>query len=264
LPRVRALIGSRTLLITIDEFEELGARVKSGALPDAVFPALRHMMQHGEQLAFIFAGTHKIEDMIGSYWSVLFNVAMYRRVSFLSREAVTRLIKEPVEPYGMRYDDLALEEVLRLTAGHPFFTQLLCNILVNHCNDSERNYVTVQSVRRALGELIEAGQAHLTYIWETSESEACLCLATMAELAPRVDQLTAAAISNRLSDFQVTLDPGQIAKTMAGLQSREIVREIPGNPVSYVFTAQLYSDWLLRYRSLSKVVEETHHVTMER
>jgi len=264
LPRVRALIGSRTLLITIDEFEELGARVKSGALPDAVFPALRHMMQHGEQLAFIFAGTHKIEDMIGSYWSVLFNVATYRRVSFLSREAVTRLIKEPVEPYGMRYDDLALEEVLRLTAGHPFFTQLLCNILVNHCNDSERNYVTVQSVRRALDELIEAGQAHLTYIWETSGSEACLCLAAMAELAPRVDQLTAAAISNRLSDFQVALDPGQIGKTMAGLQSREIVREIPGNPVTYVFTAQLYSDWLLRYRSLSKVVEETYHVTMER
>jgi hypothetical protein len=264
LPRVRALIGTRTLLITIDEFEELGARVKSGALPDAVFPALRHMMQHGEQLAFIFAGTHKIEDMIGSYWSVLFNVATYRRVSFLSREAVTRLITEPVEPFGMRYDDLALAEVLRLTAGHPFFTQLLCNILVNHCNDSERNYVTVQSVRRALDELIEAGQAHLTYIWETSDRETCLCLAALAELAPRVNQLTAAAISNRLGDFQVALDPGQIAKTMAGLQAREIVREVPGNPVTYLFTAQLYGDWLLRYRSLSKVVEETCHVTTER
>jgi len=264
LPRIRALIGSRTLLITIDEFEELGARVKSGALPEAVFPALRHMMQHGEQLAFVFAGTHKIEDMIGSYWSVLFNVATYRRVSFLSREAVTRLITEPVKPFGMRYDSLALEEVLRLTAGHPFFTQLLCNILVNHCNDSQRNYVTVQSVRRALDELIEAGQAHLTYIWETSDRETCLCLATLAELAPRVDQLTAAAISNRLGDFGVSLDPGQIAQTMAGLQSRELVREIPGNPVTYVFSAQLYSDWLLRYRSLSKVVEETSYVAMER
>jgi hypothetical protein len=115
-----------------------------------------------------------------------------------------------------------------------------------------------------MDELIEAGQAHLTYIWETSDRETRLCLSTLAELTPRVDQLTAAAISHRLGDFQVALDPGQVAQTLAGLQSREIVREIPGNPVSYVFTAELYSDWLLRYRSLSKVVEERSHVTMER
>ena len=100
-------------------------------------------------------------------------------------------------------------------------------------------------------------------IFKAKNAPTCLCLATLAELAPRVDHLTAAAISNRLGDFQVALDPGQIAQTMAALQSREIVREIPGNPVTYVFTAQLYSDWLLRYRSLSKVVEETYHVTME-
>jgi hypothetical protein len=264
LPRVRELADGRALLLTIDEFEELGARVRSGALPEAVFPALRHLMQHGEQLAFIFAGTHKIEDMIGSYWSVLFNVATYRRVSFLSREAAFALISAPVEPFGMRYDDLALEEILRLTAGHPFFTQLLCNILVNQCNDDERNYVTIQGVRRALDELLEAGQAHLTYIWQTSELDACLCLAALADLRPRMDQLTAAAIANRLGDFQVTLDLGQVTQTMESLKAREIVRELVGNPVTYDFTAQLYRHWLLRYKSLSKVVEETCHVVTER
>jgi hypothetical protein len=263
MPRVREAIGERTLLLTIDEFEELGARVRSGALPDAVFPALRHLMQHGEQLAFIFAGTHKIEEMIGGYWSVLFNVATYRRVSFLAREAVIRLITEPVQPYGMRYDNLALEEVLQLTAGHPFFTQLLCNILVNQCNDNERNYVTIQGVRRAQDELLEAGQAHLTYIWQTSDQEARLCLAALADLRSRMDQLTAAAIANRLGDFQVVLDPGQVAQTMDALKSREIVREIMGNPVTYDLTAQLYRHWLLRYKSLSKVVEETSYVTAD-
>jgi len=264
LSRVRELADGRTLLLTIDEFEELGARVRSGALPEAVFPALRHLMQHGEQLAFIFAGTHKIEDMIGSYWSVLFNVATYRRVSFLSREAALALISAPVEPFGMRYDDLALEEILRLTAGHPFFTQLLCNILVNQCNDEERNYVTIQGVRRALDELLEAGQAHLTYIWQTSELDACLCLAALADLRPRMDQPTAAAIANRLGDFQVTLDLGQITQTMESLKARQIVCELVGNPVTYDFTAQLYRHWLLRYKSLSKVVEETSHVVTER
>jgi hypothetical protein len=48
---------------------------------------------------------------------------------------------------------------------------------------------------------------------------------------------------------------------MASLQAREIVREIMGNPVTYDLTAQLYRHWLVRYKSLSKVVEETGYVT---
>jgi hypothetical protein len=123
--------------------------------------------------------------------------------------------------------------------------------------------VTIQGVRRAQDELLEAGQAHLTYIWQTSGQEARLCLAALADLRSRMDQLTAAAIANRLGDFQVTMDPGQIAQTMDALKAREIVREIMGNPVTYDLTAQLYRHWLLRYKSLSKVVEETGYVIQD-
>jgi hypothetical protein len=263
LPRIRERIGDRTLLLCIDEFEELGARVRSGALPKSVFSALRHLMQHGEQLAFIFSGTHKIEDMIGDYWSVLFNVAEYRRVGFLDRDSTVRLITEPVQPYGTRYDDLAVEEVLNLTAGHPYFTQLLCNVLVNQCNDDKRNYVTIQDVRRAMDELLEAGQAHLTYVWQTSDPEAHLCLAALADLLTRMDQISAAAIANRLGAYQVSLDPGRITRTMTTLTAKEIVREIPGNPVTYGFRAQVYTHWLRRYKSLNKIIEETGNVPTE-
>jgi len=260
LPEVREQIGDRTLLLCIDEFEELGARVRSGALPASVFSALRHLMQHGEQLAFIFSGTHRIEDMIGDYWSVLFNVAEYRRVGFLDRASAVRLITEPVQPYGTTYDDLAVEEVLNLTAGHPYFTQLLCNVLVNQCNDDKRNYVTIQDVRRAMGELLEAGQSHLAYIWQTSDPEARLCLAALANLLTRVDRTSAAMIADRLGAYRVSLDPGQITRTMTVLTAREIVREIPGNPVTYDFRAQVYTHWLRRYKSLSKIVEEIGNV----
>jgi hypothetical protein len=220
-------------------------------------------MQHGEQLAFIFSGTHKIEDMIGDYWSVLFNVAEYKRVGFLDREATVQLITKPVQPYGTRYDDLAVEEVLNLAAGHPYFTQLLCNVLVNQCNDDKRNYVTIQDVRRAMDELLEAGQAHLTYVWQTSDPEARLCLAALADLLTRMDQISAAAIANRLGAYQVSLDPGQITRTMTVLTSKEIVREMPGNPVTYDFRAQVYTHWLRRYKSLNKIVEEAGNVPTE-
>lgn len=256
LSMVRERIGERILLLTLDEFEELGARVSRGRLPPEIFPYLRHLIQHGEQLAFIFAGTHKVEELIGDYWSVLFNIAMYKKIGFLRREETIRLITGPVQPYGMVYDGLAINETLRLTACHPHFTQLLCNILVNRCNEAHRSYVTVQNVRDAVEELLETGRAHLTFLWQTSDPEPKLVLSALAELRNRLDQVTAAAIAGRVGTYQIRLDPGQVMKTMEQLTARDIAREIPGSPVTYDFTAQLYARWLRRYRSLSKVVEE--------
>jgi hypothetical protein len=255
LREVRALIGDRTLLLTIDEFEELGARVQSGALPESVFSYVRHLIQHGEQLAFIFAGTHRIEEMIGDYWSVLFNASIYRRIGFLEEDAARRLITEPVRQEGMLYDDLAVQEIVRLTAGHPYFTQLLCQVLVNRCNDDERNYVTIQSVREGLDELLELGRTHLTYVWNTSDEETRLCLAALADLRARIDRVTAAAISNRLADYGLHMSPGQVHRAMALLVARDLVVEEQGTPTTFSLTAQLYAYWLRRYRQLSRAVE---------
>lgn len=257
LRQVRELIRDRTLLLTIDEFEELGARVKSGALPASVFSYVRHLIQHGEQLAFIFAGTHRIEEMIGDYWSVLFNSSIYRRIGFLEEDAVKRLITEPVREEGMLYDDLAVQEIVRLTAGHPYFTQLLCHVLVNRCNDDDRNYVTIQSVREALDELLQLGRTHLTYVWKTSDEITRLCLAALADLRARVDRVTAAAIANRLGDYGLELSPGRVHRAMASLADRDLVVEEQDTPTTFSFTAQLYAHWLRRYRQLSRVVDES-------
>ena len=256
LPMVREQIEERVLLLTVDEFEELGARVRRGRLPEEIFPYLRHLIQHEGQLAFIFAGTHKMEALVGDYWSVLFNIAKYKKVSFLSHDETTRLITQPVQSYGMVYDDLAIDEMLRLTACHPYFTQLLCTILVNRCNDAHCSYVTIQDVRDAVEELLETGRAHLTFLWQTSDQEAMLTLAALPELRDQLDRVSAAAIADRLGEYQIRMKPGQITKTMEQLTARDIVREIPGTPVSYDFTALLYAHWLRRYKSLSKVVEE--------
>jgi hypothetical protein len=255
LPVVRRQIGERVLLLAIDEFENLGLLVRRGDLPETVFPYLRHLILHEKQLAFIFAGTHEIEEGIGDYWSVLFNLAVYRKVGFLKPEETIRLIRDPVRPYGMTYDDLAIDEILRLMACHPYFTQLLCTILVNRCSEARCNYVTIQSVRDALDELMEAGSAHLAFLWQTSGRRAKLTLAAMADLQRRSELVTTSGIVDRLRAYQVPLGPGQIIQAMEQLEARDIVYEIPGTTVFYDFTAQLYGHWLRRYKSLSKVVE---------
>ncbi len=256
LPAVREQIGERNLLLTIDEFEELGDRVRRGRLPPEIFSYLRHLMQDGEQLNFILAGTHQIEELNEEYWAKLFNIAEYKKVSFLNREETVRLITEPVQPYGMVYDDLAITEILHLTACHPYFTQMLCSILVDRCNEAQRSYVTVQDVRDTIDDLLDKGRAHLFFLWQTSTPEAKLILAALVELQGRLEQVSTIAIADRLRDFEVDLNSHQILKTMEQLVNRDLIRETSGDPVYYDFTAQLYAHWLRRYQPLSKVVEE--------
>ncbi len=143
LPAVLEAIGQRCLLLLVDEFEELEMRVASGRLDVAIFPFLRHLMQHSPRLGFIFVGTHRLETLSRDYWSIFFNAALYKRVAFLSQAAARALIVEPVAGYGLAYDELAVDKPLRVTAGHPYFLQLTCHALVNHANRQRRGYLTI-------------------------------------------------------------------------------------------------------------------------
>jgi len=253
LREVRALIGTRTLLLMLDEFEELGARVSSGALPASVLSHLRRLIRHGEQMAFIFAGMHRIEEMSGDDWSALYDTSNYLRIGFLQGDAARSLIVEPVKT-GVRYDGRAVQEILNLTAGHPYLIQLLCHILVNRCNDEERNDVMVQNVREALDELLDLAGAHLTYVWSTLDEGMRLCLAALADLLQRVDRVPLPAIANRLGDL-LAVKSVQIDRVMTSLVTRDLVAAKEGSPTTYSLTAGLYAHWLCRYHPLSRVVD---------
>jgi outer membrane protein assembly factor BamB len=85
LPSVRRLLPPEaTLLLVFDEFEAFESMVADGILPRTFFPYMRHLMQHSTGLGFVFVGTRRLEEMSADYWSVLFNVALYRKIDFLS------------------------------------------------------------------------------------------------------------------------------------------------------------------------------------
>jgi hypothetical protein len=100
LPAVFEAIGGRQLLLLFDEFEELEMRVESSKLDRTIFPFFRHLMQHGGDLGFVFVGTHRLEALSSDYWSIFFNIALYKHVTFLDGGAARKLIVKPVAERG--------------------------------------------------------------------------------------------------------------------------------------------------------------------
>jgi outer membrane protein assembly factor BamB len=256
LPAVLGAIGRRQLLLLFDEFEELEMRVAAEKLEPTIFPFLRHLMQHGGNLGFIFVGTHRLEALSSDYWSIFFNIALYKHVAFLDEGAARRLIVEPVAEGGLRYDDLALDKMLRVTAGHPYFLQLTCHALVNHANRGARGYLTIQDVNDVLEEMVELGEAHFAFLWEQSSPPERLALASLTHLLGHQPTVTGSQVAELLAERGAAIELPGVTETLRRLVERDILREVRGQPPRYEYKVELVRLWIERYNPLGRVVDE--------
>lgn len=254
LPLVKSLLPEgTTLLLVFDEFEAFETMVDDGILPRTFFTYMRHLMQHSEGLSFIFVGTHRLEEMSSDYWSVLFNIALYRKIDYLSDPAATRLICEPVAP-SIIYDDLAVDKILRVTAGHPYFLQLVCYTLVKRANQDATGYVTISDVNSALDEMLRLGEVHFAYLWQRSDYTERALLTAAAQLMDRNEPLYAEELLDYLQGYGIDLDPATATEGLNSLVTREIMREVNEEGATlYEFRVGLVGLWVGQNKSLRRL-----------
>lgn len=257
LPAVRDLLPEETtILLIFDEFEAFENLVEDGILPPTIFTYLRHLMQHAHGISFIFAGTHRLEEMGTDYWSVLFNIALYRHVGFLDDEAATRLIRDPVSP-NIIYDDLAVDKILRVTAGHPYFLQLVCYTLVNRANAQKTGYITISDVNAALEEMLRLGEVHFAYLWQRSSYTEKALLAAVAHLVDVDSSFRPEELVQYLTDYSIYLDPAEVTLGLNSLVEREILEEVTeGGTALFELRIGLVGLWVAQNKSLSRLHDQ--------
>jgi hypothetical protein len=241
--------GSRNLLLMFDEFEELQKRVEEGRLEPEIFSYFRNLMQHEPRLDFIFSGTHKLEELGAEYWSMLFNIAAYKRITFLDSDEVCRLATEPVESYGLEYDPLALGRIIQVTAGHPYFAQVVCHEMVVFHNETERSYLTVTCVDEVLERIIERGEAHFRYIWAGTTADEQQAMLALADLLPDADAMaTTAQIAEGLACKGYSLSGEALARALTHLQTKDILTRSGPHSSLVRFKIDLIRRWIMATR----------------
>nr|NIP23025.1 hypothetical protein [Phycisphaerae bacterium]NIP50980.1 hypothetical protein [Phycisphaerae bacterium]NIX26840.1 hypothetical protein [Phycisphaerae bacterium] len=225
-------------------------------LPPTIFTYLRHLMQHAHGISFIFAGTHRLEEMGTDYWSVLFNIALYRPVGFLDNAAATHLIRDPVSP-NIIYDDLAVDKILRVTAGHPYFLQLVCYTLVNRANANKTGYITISDVNAALEEMLRLGEVHFAYLWQRSSYTEKALLAVVAHFVDVDASFRPEELVQHLDEYSIYLDPAEVTLGLNSLVEREIFREVTeGATTLYEMRIGLVGLWVAQNKSLSRLHDQ--------
>jgi len=246
----------RTLFV-IDEFEGIEQLVAQKRLEPEVFGYLRSLMQHRDQLGFIFCGSHSLQELNPQYWSIFFNIAIYRKISYLKEEDARRLIVEPVRG-SVSYDGLAVEKILKLTQGHPYFIQLICWSLIERLKEERRNYVTLQDVNAVLEEILIGGEAHFRFVWFEliTEHEERVMMAALAELIrPGIDHILPSEVVKLLNNNGLDFSREEVASYLERLCQKELLtKEADGQ--KYGFRVELVRLWVAENYPLERLLTE--------
>ncbi len=207
--------SDKRMVLLLDEFDDLEAKVRSRRLSEDVFAQLRNLMQHSENVSLVLSGTHRLEALAGEYWSFLLNLATYRRVGCLPQEEAEDVLRVPLGRLGIVWEDAAVARAVRLAGRQPYLLQLLGYRLVEQCVESGEAAVRTDTVEKAAKEVAEQGEIHLRYLWDSAGAEGQLVLRALStsEEGLTMDELETVAQSS----------PARLSKALGRLSELELV-----------------------------------------
>ncbi|MGA9768229.1 MAG: two-component regulator propeller domain-containing protein [Blastocatellia bacterium] len=256
LDEVLAGIGDRTLLIMMDEYELMEGKVDEGKLSAELFTFLAGLMDNKERLALIFTGSRRLEERDKKYWRELLRRSLYRKVGFLSENDTVRLITDPVEGKVV-YGRGVINVMYRLTAGQPFYTQVLCQNSVDYMNEHEQNWLTLADLTCVIADIIDNPLPQMIYAWDGLSDDEKLALSLLAETLPdAMAHATAYTLreSVKWNNYPVNLSETTIRLTLEEMFRRELLEKNATD--GFRFKIDLFRLWIRRSHSIWQVVKE--------
>ncbi len=249
-------IGDRVLLMLVDEYELLEGKVDEGKLSPEFFTFLAGVMDSKERLAFIFTGSRRLEERDRKYWRELLRRSLFRKVGFLTERDTLRLITEPVRNRVV-YGRGVINRIHRLTSGQPFYTQVICQNIVDYLNEQEQNWVTPEDLKAVIADVIDHPLPQMIYTWDGLSDDEKLALSLLAEtlsdenhFATSYELRTAAD----LNQYPVNLSENTIRLTLEEMFRRELLDKNATD--GFRFKIDLLRLWIKRSHSIWQVVKE--------
>lgn len=221
LDQIERVLGERTLLLCLDEFETLEIAIREGRLDTRILSTLRNIVQHRRQVAVLLSGSHQLGELPPHWASALISTQTLP-VSFLEEPDARDLIERPVQDFPAIYSPPATDHIIWLTHCQPYLVQLTCALLVERMNAARRmppeSYVSVDDVEAVVPLALERGQGYFLDLWH-NQVGSDLARRVLAALAHARGEYLNRAAMRQLEDDEIAL--GEAINT---LLRREIIQ----------------------------------------
>ncbi|MER3432484.1 MAG: hypothetical protein C4288_03405 [Leptolyngbya sp. ERB_1_1] len=184
IPDLRKALAVENIVLLLDEFDAL-----YNLEVDDAAGHLFHFLQEGvyefPHLYLIPVVGRQLDDL--PMMLSLFREAPNQEVGLLDRRSAEQLITIPAKGI-LEYDLDAIDAILELSAGHPYFTQVICFALFTNARAEDRWRITRADVRASVERAIELGEGGLGWFWEGIPLPERVVFSAAAEV-PRARQL---------------------------------------------------------------------------
>ncbi|MBD1859652.1 MULTISPECIES: tetratricopeptide repeat protein [Leptolyngbya] len=224
IPALRRELGVKNIVLLLDEFDTLyNVDVKQAA--EHLFGYLQTAVYDNPNLYIIPVVGRQLEDL--PLMLSLFREAPNQEVGLLDQRSTEQLITIPAKGI-LEYDLAAIDGIWELTAGHPYFTQVVCFALFSNARTEKRWRVTRSDVRFIVDRAIELGEGGLGWFWEGIPLPERVVFSAAAEV-PRARQMEFPEISSL--DFS-EVEPLQLLRE-CGVELTEPIRKALLNLVGW-------------------------------
>jgi hypothetical protein len=252
--QVMEALGDKSLLLMLDEYELIETKMDDGVLRPDLITFFASLLEAHPRLSFIFTGSRHLEQRNVEYWRILIGKSLYRHISFLSERDALRLITEPVSDQ-VTYPRGIPERIVRLTAGQPFYTQVVCQNMMDRLNAVERSRVRQEDVDFVAQELADNPLPQMIYFWDGLESEQRSALSLLGEVLEDPNQYASA---------QILLDFAQEQNLAMDNESSGLERTLNDLFINEVLERERASEGQYEYRSRADLfrlwVRQAHSV----
>ena len=211
----------------------------------SLIAALHRTNQLGYPVMIIGAGLPKIYKMLSDEKSYSKRLFLYKEIGSLTDEQSKKAIEIPANKFGITYSDKAIEKIITLTKGYPFFIQQMCQIVFKNTNEKEINISDIEEGINEFFETLDTGFFKVRYErCADSDKKFVFAMVKCGELP--------CTISNIAKNLHKNVN--QISTTRAQLISKGIIFPIRYKELD--FTVPEFSGYIRRLDEYEKWLEE--------
>jgi tetratricopeptide (TPR) repeat protein/photosystem II stability/assembly factor-like uncharacterized protein len=257
LPQVYEAMGEQQLLLLFDEFEVLSEKPRNDVAIQTFFPYLQKRMMSEQQVAFIFAVGRRLDELSDPLQAT-FKAARTKFVSFLREDDARQLITGLASGV-VKYDEEAIEQIISLTACHPYLTQLVCYELVDYLIERDKGRATAEDVNAVIDNAIESGSAALAWLWDGLPRAERFFLSAVAHVTDEGGMATQYGIRDILQQYRVQLLGPELTRAPDALITKW--GWLKPTKEGYKFVVELLRRWIIKEHSLEEAKRELELVS---
>ena len=141
--------STRHIVLIFDEFQFIAGLKPERVTLEDINHYFRSLIQQHVGLTIIFSGGGILSDLQRQADTVsLLEVAEYLPIKRLNDMDARELITEPA--IRVSYDDAAVDRLVQMTSGHPYFLQLICSELFNYATENQLTRITLDHLETFL------------------------------------------------------------------------------------------------------------------